>query len=142
MMKRSLLFDASSIFALVRELRGKALDALLEGSTISLARYELGNALWRECFLLKRISQDEAEKLLRTMFAILHAMDVKVLENEDEGSTVLNQACKLNVTYYDAAYISEARKSSKVLVTDDGKLAKVAEKMGLKILTSGTLSRE
>jgi predicted nucleic acid-binding protein len=139
--KRSLLFDASSIFALVRELRGKALDTLLEGSTISLARYELGNALWRECFLLKRISQDEAERLLRTMFAILHAMDVKVLEDENEGSTVLNQACKLNVTFYDAAYVSEACKSNKVLITDDRKLAKVAEKTGLKTLTSKTLSQ-
>jgi predicted nucleic acid-binding protein len=139
--KRSLLFDASSIFALVREFRGKALDTLLEGSTISLARYELGNALWRECFLLKRIRQDEAERLLRTMFAILHAMNVKILEDEDEGSTVLNQAGKLNVTYYDAAYVSEASKSNKVLVTDDRKLAKAAEKTGLKTLTSRTLSK-
>lgn len=141
MTKRSLLFDASSIFALVREFRGKALDTLLEGSTISLARYELGNALWRECFLLKRIRQDEAERLLRTMFAILHAMNVKILEDEDEGSTVLNQAGKLNVTYYDAAYVSEASKSNKVLVTDDRKLAKAAEKTGLKTLTSRTLSK-
>jgi predicted nucleic acid-binding protein len=139
--KRSLLFDASSIFALVREFRGKALDTLLEGSTISLARYELGNALWRECFLLKRIRQDEAERLLRTMFAILHAMNVKILEDEDEGSTVLNQAGTLNVTYYDAAYVSEASKSNKVLVTDDRKLAKAAEKTGLKTLTSRTLSK-
>ena len=141
MTKRSLLFDASSIFALVREFRGKALDTLLESSTISLARYELGNALWRECFLLKRIRQDEAERLLRTMFAILHAMNVKILEDEDEGSTVLNQAGKLNVTYYDAAYVSEAFKSNKVLVTDDRKLAKAAEKTGLKTLTSRTLSK-
>lgn len=99
MTKRSLLFDASSIFALAREFRGKAVDFLLEGSTISLVRYELGNAVWRECFLLKKISQDEAEKLLRTMFAILHEMDVAVLEDEDEGNIVLEEACKLNITY-------------------------------------------
>jgi predicted nucleic acid-binding protein len=139
-MKHSLLFDASSIFTLIRELRGEALDKLLEGSTISLAYYELGNALWRECFLLKRISQKEAENLLRAMFAILQAMDVVLLENEDDGSVVLDKACKFNLTYYDSAYVAEACKSKKVLVTDDKKLAKAAENAGLKTLTSRTLT--
>jgi hypothetical protein len=39
LIKRSLLFDASSILTLVRELGEKAPDELLEGSTISLAYY-------------------------------------------------------------------------------------------------------
>ncbi len=140
-MKHTLLFDASSIFTLVRELRGDAPDKLLEGSTISLAYYELGNALWRECFLLKRISQEEAENLLRTMYAILQAMDVVLLENEDVGSAVLGKACKFNITYYDSAYVTEAHKSKKILVTDDKKLAKAAENAGLKTLTSKAFIR-
>jgi predicted nucleic acid-binding protein len=139
-MKHSLLFDASSIFTLVRELRGGAPDKLAEGSTLSLAYYELGNAVWRECFLLKRISQKEAENLLRAMFAILQAMDVVLLENEDAGSAVLDKACKFNITYYDSAYVAEACKSKKVLITDDKKLAKAAENAGLKTLTSRTLT--
>jgi len=139
-MKHSLLFDASSIFTLVRELRGEAPDKLAEGSTLSLAYYELGNAVWRECFLLKRISQKEAETLLRAMFAILQAMDVVLLENEDVGSAVLDKACKFNITYYDSAYVAEACKSKKVLITDDKKLAKAAENAGLKTLTSRTLT--
>jgi predicted nucleic acid-binding protein len=140
-MKRSLLFDASSIFTLVRELGGEALDKLLEGSTISLAYYELGNALWRECFLVKRISREEAEKLLRAMFAILQAMDVISLDNDDEGSVVLDKACEYNITFYDSAYVAEAHKSKKVLVTDDKKLAKAAENAGVKTLTSNALMR-
>jgi predicted nucleic acid-binding protein len=139
-MKRSLLFDASSIFTLVRELRGKAPDKLLEGSTISLAYYELGNALWRECFLLKRIRQEEAEKLLRAMFAILQAMDVVLLENEDEGNAVLCRACEYSLTFYDSAYVAEAYKSQKILVTDDEKLAKAAKSAGVETLTSKTLT--
>ena len=138
-MERSLLFDASSIFTLVRELRGDAPNKLLEGSTISLAYYELGNALWRECFLLKRISREEAEKLLRAMYAILQAMDVISLENDDEGSVVLEKACEHNITFYDSAYVAEAHKSKKVLVTDDKKLAKAAEKAGVQTLTSKAL---
>lgn len=141
MTKRLLLFDASSIFALTREFRSKAIDMLLEGSTISLVHYELGNAVWRECFLLKKINQSEAEKLLQTMFALLHTMDVAVLEDETEGMAVLKDACELNLTYYDASYISEAIKTNRVLVTDDRKLAKAAEKAGLKTLTTEAFSR-
>ena len=138
-MKRSLFFDASSIFTLVRELRGKAADTLAESSTISLAYYELGNALWRECFLLKRITQKEAENSLRAMFAILETMDVVLLENEDEGKAVLCNACEFGLTFYDSAYVAQALKSKKILVTDDKKLAKAAEKTGVKSLTSKDL---
>lgn len=56
MINRPLIFDASSVFKLVRELGEKALDLFREGSTISLAYYEIGNALWRWCFLIKRIA--------------------------------------------------------------------------------------
>jgi predicted nucleic acid-binding protein len=135
-MKDSLLFDASSIFTLVRELRGDAPDKLAEGSTISLAYYELGNALWRECFLLKRISREEAEKLLKAMFGIVQVMDVVLLEGEAEGSAVLAQACEFNITFYDSAYVAEAFKSKKILVTDDKELAKIAQQAGVKTLTS------
>ena len=140
MTKRLLLFDASSIFTLVRELRGDAPDKLLEGSTISLAYYEVGNALWRECFLLKRISQKEAENLLRTMYAILQSMEVAPLEKEDEGNAVLDTAGRFNITFYDSAYLDEAHKSKKTLVTDDKKLAKAAENAGVKTLTSRTVT--
>jgi predicted nucleic acid-binding protein len=140
-MECSLLFDASSIFTLVRELRGEAPEKLAEGSTISLTYYELGNALWRECFLLKRISREEAEKSLRAMFGIVQAMDVILLEDEDEGSAVLNRACEQKITYYDSAYVAEAFRSKRILVTDDKKLAEAAEELGLKTLDSRALFR-
>ena len=135
MINRSLLFDASSIFTLVKEFRGEAAEKLAEGSTISLAYYELGNAIWRECFLLKNISREEAEKLLRAMFGIVEAMDIVLLEDEAGGSAVLDKACEFNITYYDSVYVSEAIKSKKILVTDDKKLAKVAQNAGVKTLT-------
>jgi predicted nucleic acid-binding protein len=125
----------------VRESQIKAVEILSEGSTIPLARYELGNAVWAECFLRKRISQSEGEKMLQTIFGILHAMEITILEGEEEGIAVLKEACKLNLTYYDAAYIYEAIKTNKVLATDDKKLAKAAEKMGLKTLSTSTFSK-
>ena len=113
---------------------------LWESSTISLAYYEVGNVVWRECFLLKRIIPREAAKLLKSIFAILQAMDVAVLEDEELGTAILNMAGRLNITYYDAAYLIEARRSNKTLVTDDEKLIKAAKSIGVKTLTSKTLS--
>jgi predicted nucleic acid-binding protein len=138
-MERHMLFDASSIFMLIRELKGEAPNKLLEGSTIPLAYYELGNAVWRECFLLKRISKQEAGKLLSAMAAILQAMDIVMFQNDDKANLILDKACELGITYYDAAYVVEAQKSEKVLVTDDQKLASAAHKIGVKTMTSKTL---
>jgi predicted nucleic acid-binding protein len=53
----------------------------------------------------------------------------------------LDKACKFNITYYDSAYVAEACKSKKTLVTDDKKLAKAAENAGVKTLTSRDLIR-
>lgn len=115
---------------------------LLESSTASLAYYEVGNAVWRECFLLKRIIPKEATKLLKSIFAILQAMDVAVLEDEELGAAILNMAGRLNITYYDAAYLIEAQRLNKTLVTDDEKLTKAAKSVGVKTMTSRTLRHQ
>jgi len=136
MTTHSLLFDASSILMLVRELKGKASDKLLEESTIPLVYYELGNAVWRESFLLKKINQEEAKHLLRSLYAIVGQMELLSLEDEDEGNTILDLACNHSLTFYDSAYLAQASKSNKTLVTDDKKLSKAAERAGVKTLNS------
>ncbi|MGA3111175.1 MAG: type II toxin-antitoxin system VapC family toxin [Candidatus Bathyarchaeia archaeon] len=135
MTKPQLLFDANAIFRLIREYPDDASDKLNEGSTIYLAYYELGNALWRECFLLKRISLEDAERSLDFMYTILARMQVSSLDNEG-GSSAFNVACKFNLTFYDSTYLAESKKSNKILVTDDKKLAKAAEKFGVKTISS------
>ena len=142
MITRPLLFDASSVFTLVRALRGKAPDLFGEGSTVSLAYYEVGNAVWREGFLLKRIVPQEAAQLLTAMFAMLGTMDVTVLDDEGFGNAILDMAGKLHVTYYDAAYLTEAQRSGKILVTDDEKLAQAAKRVGVRTLTSTTIRQQ
>jgi predicted nucleic acid-binding protein len=137
MTKPELLFDASAIYRLIRELPDDASDKLIEGSTIYLAYYELGNALWREAFLLKRISKEEAERSLGFMYAILDRMHIVSLDN-NAGSAVLDTAYKFNLTFYDSAYLTEAKKSNKILVTDDKKLAKAAENFSVKTFSSMT----
>ena len=138
MTKSQLLFDSNAIYKLIRELPQDAVEKLVKSTTIYLAYYELGNALWRECLLLKRISIEEAEKSLDLMYSILERMQVASLDNET-GSEVLDTAYKFNLTFYDTSYLIEAKKSDKTLVTDDTKLAKAAENLGIKTLSSKTL---
>jgi len=66
-------------------------------------------------------------------------MDVAVLEDEELGTAILNMAGRLNITYYDAAYLIEAQRLNKTLVIADEKLAKEAKSVGVKTLTSRTL---
>jgi len=138
MTKSQLLFDSNIIYKLIREQPQDAAEKLANGTTIQLAYYELGNALWRECLLLKRISIEEAEKSLDLMYSILQRMQVASLDNE-AGSEVLDTAYKCNLTFYDSAYLVEAKKSDKILVSDDIKLAKAAENLAIKTLSSKTL---
>ena len=134
-----LLFDASAIYRLIRECPEKAIDKLMEGTTISLAYYELGNALWRETHLLKRISIEEAQKSLSLMHAMLGRMQIVEVDGE-QGIEILQTAHKCNLTFYDSAYFVETKKTGKILVTDDNKLAKAAEILGVETLSSKTLT--
>lgn len=140
-MKHSLLFDASSIYRLVRELQDDAPDELLKGSTIPLSYYELGNAVWRECTLLKRITHEEAKSLMTSFYLILQAMKVTPQNEGAEGIDVLQTACQFNLTFYDSAYLNEAMKAEKTLVTEDKKLAKAAESAGIETLTSKAFAK-
>ena len=137
MTEQRLMFDANAVYRLIREYPEKAMDKLMEGTTISLAYYELGNALWREAHLLKRISIEEAEKSLHLMYAMLVRM--QVIEVDSEGTEILQTAHNCNLTFYDSAYLVEAKKNSKILVTDDNKLARAAEILGVETLSSNTL---
>jgi predicted nucleic acid-binding protein len=141
-MKKSLLFDASSMFTLIRELKGEAPDILLEGSTISLAFYEIGNALWRENHLLKRMTTEKTETLLKTAYGILEQMETIATDGQTQAQDILSKACDCNLTFYDAAYLTQAHQFSKTLVTDDQKLFKAAEKCGVKALTSKEVTQK
>jgi predicted nucleic acid-binding protein len=138
MTKPQLLFDSNAVYTLIRETPDKALDTLMEGTTIYLAYYEIGNALWRECLLLKRISIEEAQKSLSLMYAMLARMQICLI-NDEKGNETLDTAHKLNLTFYDSAYLVEAKKNNKILITNDNKLAKAAKNLEVETLTTNTL---
>ncbi|KPV64857.1 MAG: Exonuclease VapC9 [Candidatus Bathyarchaeota archaeon BA1] len=138
----SYAFDAGSILILTRELGERVLDVVGGNSTASLAYYEAGNALWKECNLLARLGVDEAAKALEFTISLLSFMEVIQLKDENLGVRTLFNAFKLNITYYDAAYLSVAEDLGKVLVTDDEKLATAAKEIGVKTLSSRSFIQE
>jgi len=138
----SYAFDAGSILILTRELGEEVLDVVKGNSTTSLAHYEIGNALWKECNLLRRLSVDEAAKALKFTISLLKFMEVIHVKDVDLSVRTLSDACKLNITYYDAAYLSVAEDLGKVLVTDDEKLATAAKEIGVKTLSNRSFLKQ
>ena len=61
------IIDASSIFNLFQE--GKY-GTLLDGATIPLAKYEIGNILWKNYKIRNRISKEEAGKSGTILFEL------------------------------------------------------------------------
>ena len=133
------LYDASSLFRIIRERLGGAPDILRGGSTIPLVYYEIGNTIWKLCTKLKQVGPDEAQMLLKTMFSIVRKMDTIGQEGIAVGGQILETAVEQGLTYYDAAYLVAARRSGKTLVTDDRELAKSADLWGVENIRSAEI---
>jgi len=118
----SYLFDASAIFKAIKE--GK-IEILSGNHTIELARYELGNVLWKEQTLHRKIQAKEAEKLAKTIkdiFKLLNVLNIACYEEE-----ILALAIKANLTFYDASYVHLSLKRNLTLVTEDANLTNKAK---------------
>lgn len=110
------LIDASSLLNTIK----RGLRVLVDASTITLARYECLNAIWKERYLLKVIDDETLEallKALKTVFVVLPVYDIEGLEEE-----ILQISSKADITIYDASYIAVAKHRGLKLVTDDKEL--------------------
>jgi predicted nucleic acid-binding protein len=126
------LFDASAIINLCGE---KKLEELLQGWTISLAYYELGNAVWKQVYKYKKISLDEARTLLEPLIEVFMRLKKPKKEN---GIEILEIAAKEGITFYDASYLQAAIHNNLTLITDDKQLYKKGKKY-VKTLTTNDL---
>jgi predicted nucleic acid-binding protein len=126
------LFDASAIINLCGE---KKLEELLQGWTISLAYYELGNAVWKQVYKYKKISLDEARTLLEPLIEVFMRLKKPKKEN---GIELLEIAAKEGITFYDASYLQAAIHNNLTLITDDKQLYKKGKKY-VKTLTTNDL---
>src|SRR3990170_155174 len=65
-------------------------EVVLGQYTLSLARYELGNIIWRESVLLRKIPAEGAQELAQQLQRTLHSMEI--LDIVDEELEVLELA--------------------------------------------------
>jgi predicted nucleic acid-binding protein len=115
------VLDASALLNIVRTLGTNALDYVRGCYKLTLTMYEIGNVIWKEATLLRRLSIDEALELLKltlTVCRFLNTVDPK------DSTTVLKLAHGLQITYYDASYVAVACELDLPLITDDTRLRK------------------
>jgi len=118
----SYIFDSSTIFKAIKE---NKVEVLANNSTLDLTRYELGNILWKEHTLHKRISREELEKLVKLVNNVLNLMETLTINCHEQET--LNIADDLKITFYDASYIYHAKNNKTPLITEDNELTEKAK---------------
>ena len=113
------IFDASSIFTAIRE---KKIRLLTGNYTLEIARYELGNIVWKDHILQHSISKEEAEKAVKAIRHTLALMEVLQAASNEEA--IFEIATELKITFYDAAYVYMAKAKELQLITEDLRLIK------------------
>jgi predicted nucleic acid-binding protein len=113
------LFDSSAIFKTVEK---NQIEVLSGNLTLDLARYELGNIVWKDSVLQARISVSDAKKLVKVFGRTLSVMDVLGIAGCEEE--ILETAIGFKITFYDAAYVYFAKTRGVRLVTEDLRLIK------------------
>ena len=122
----SVIVDSSSIF---RALISRKTVKVAGESTLELARYELGNAILKEHRIFKTLTLDEAEKLSGEVSSLLENMSIIHFSNQVE---VLKVATETGTTYYDASYLCASMEAGMILSTEDERLRKAANKLGIR----------
>jgi predicted nucleic acid-binding protein len=95
------------------------------GKTVSLAEYEIGNAIWKQVKLTGGILEEEGAHMLKKIVESIMLMDIITVSHVEDA---LHMACQESLSYYDAYYITAAKLSGSVLVTDDNTLLKKARR--------------
>jgi predicted nucleic acid-binding protein len=115
------LFDSSAIFRAIKE---NKIETLAGNYTLELARYELGNILWKDCALQAKISEQESKMMTQVVKHTLTIMNVLGIAGSEEE--ILDTAIQLKITFYDAAYAQLAKEKELHLITEDLRLIKKA----------------
>ena len=118
----SFIFDSSAIINLCGD---RKVEKLLDGWTVNLAIYELGNAVWKQVKIHGKITVEEANLVLDSLTEVFGRMRKPAAE---DPLRTLEIAVKEDLTYYDASYISAAVENDLTLVTDDDKLYRAGKK--------------
>ena len=115
------IFDSSAIFKAIKE---NKIEVLTGNYTIELARYEIGNILWKKYALQRKATSQELKNLTKLTKDTLNIMEILQISCHEEE--ILNTATKLKLTFYDASYTFYAKAEELMLITEDTELLKKA----------------
>jgi len=136
---KTLLLDANSIMLLTRVGWIPETGGDMSVATTAIAAYELGNAVWKELHLFKRVTEEEARILLTAFHETLLRIKVEPQLKLSERLEVLSNADRFGISYYDSSYLTAAIQLEATLVTEDKRLGNAAEERGLSTSSAGEL---
>ena len=113
------LFDSSAIFRAIKE---NKIELLTGNCTLELARYELGNIVWKDYILQGKVSEQEAKMMIKAIKHTLTLMDVMGIAGSEEE--ILETARQLKITFYDASFAYVAKAKELQLIAEDSRLIK------------------
>ena len=113
------LFDSSAVFRAIKE---NKIELLTGNGTLELARYELGNIVWKDYILQGKVSEQEAKLMTKAIKHTLTLMDVMGIAGSEEE--IMETATQLKITFYDASYAYVAKLKELRLITEDSRLIK------------------
>ncbi|MGC9136807.1 type II toxin-antitoxin system VapC family toxin [Caldivirga sp.] len=118
-MQDDYLFDASAIFSLIQHSEVIDKIPLSRIHILHLIIYEVRNALWKETYLLRKIS--DPDRVINDMQRLLRHINVL-------GDLPLTEVFKVvtdrGLTFYNASYVYVAESISMKLVTNGKKVLK------------------
>ncbi len=133
------LLDSSAIALVLGELKGEAVKTLDGKITLDLARYELGNVIWKQCVLEGRLSLEEAVDRAGSLAKILELLEVRRLHSVESLEGVMKLAVELGSTFYDAAYLYSAKEGQLTFVTEDRELVEKASLINVETMPTSKL---
>jgi len=130
MKDNNFLFDASALYKLLTVYKDYT-DKIYYNYIyiLDLTFYEIGNAIWKDYYLLKRINDfTETSELI---YEILK--ELNVIENLSLSFIeIIKIAIEKNLTYYDASYVYASKNFGLILVSEDKDLIKKANAISVK----------
>ncbi|MFQ6076324.1 MAG: type II toxin-antitoxin system VapC family toxin [Candidatus Bathyarchaeia archaeon] len=136
------VLDSSAIAIILRRLREKSTGVLEGKITLDLARYELGNVIWKECALKGLIGSEEAKSKAEGMAKMLEITEIKNVKSSKDFRETMQIALGLDLTFYDASYLHIAKSHGHTLVTEDEELREKAKHADTKATTISELLRQ
>ncbi|PSN90267.1 PIN domain nuclease [Candidatus Marsarchaeota G2 archaeon OSP_D] len=115
-MRDSYLLDSSAIYPLLDYLEATDTEKI---HILRLTLYEIGNIIWKEHYLFKRIK--DAEKTCILFHKFLSSL--RILEDPPMNES-MKIAVNRGLSFYDACYIAASEKHGLTLVSNDSKILK------------------